>query len=162
MFATGLQTIGVTLLGDVQVGSSPERVRLVDTAMQLALPGAVRRTWDTLELEATVGTYALAVTAGDRPAATIDLTVVDHADAITVNAYDAVEVNRSTLICFSAHNAARYVAGLAWSFGTDNGEVDDTGGLFPNCATFRPDTLGPATLIASAGGQQVTVSLTVQ
>src|SRR5689334_11765192 len=71
-FAPGEREFGVALFGSVQTSSGPRNERLIDTSMQLSLAGSQRKSWDTLAVNATLGTTTVSVTAGDKPAANID------------------------------------------------------------------------------------------
>ena len=136
-FAPGSRTIGVALYGDVQGSGGPTSERLVDTSMDLALAGAERRAWDTLSIDAAVGTYPLAVTAGDKPTATLDFVVVDQADSVTAigPVPSTIAANESASICFEAVAAGRYIAGLTWTYVIDGTEMEVKGddALLRNC-----------------------------
>lgn len=164
-FAAGLRTLGVALYGDVQTSSGPRSDRLIDTSMQLALAGAERKAWDTLELNATVGTSTLSVTAGDKPAATLDVVVVDHADSVAVMqpAPSTIAPNGSASVCFQANAAGRYIAGLTWTFVVDGvTTVKDDESLQRNCiAIMTQKSTGTVSIEASAGGQSTAMAVTV-
>lgn len=163
-FAAGPRKVGVALYGDVQHSGGPAAERLVDTSMVLALQGSQRTAWDTLEVNAQVGTYPLTVTAGDKPTATIDFVVVDHADALTAisDTRTVPPANTgSTMLCFQATTGDRYIAGLAWSYVVD-GEPVTASALTPNCLSVATQkTSGTVSVEASAGGQSTTLALTV-
>ena len=162
-WATGDQTIGVALTGAVQESSGPVEERLVDTSMQLSLPGAERTAWDTLHLPAaTPGTYAVSVTAGDRPAANLDLVVVDHADAVSaMSPPSAIAPSGAADVCFEATSAGRYVVGLDWTFEVD-GTTTSQGAFTRNCIEVTTQkTSGTVTVQATAGGQSATLALAV-
>ena len=79
VWATGDQEIGIALVGQVQVGNSPQLQRLVDTSMELALAGSTRTGWDTLRVaNGVAGVHTLTITAGDKPAATLPVEFVDR------------------------------------------------------------------------------------
>jgi hypothetical protein len=165
-FASGKRTIGIALFGDVQTSSGPRSERLVDTSMELALAGAQRTAWDTLEVDAAVGTYPLAVTAGDKPTATLDFVVVDHADSIAplANAPTTIAPNSSTSVCFEALAAGRYVVGLTWTYVVDGTMtvIQGDGTLLRNCISVSTQkTSGTVTIQASAGGRSTTLALAV-
>jgi hypothetical protein len=155
VWVAGDVKLGVALYGAVQTGSGPYDNRIVDTSMQVSAGSMTRPSWDTLQLlGATVGTYPITVTAGNKPAANLDLTVVSHPDALA-----AIESSSTTLmpgshqVCFQATNSGRYVAGLDnWSFALDGVTITDT--LAPkNCASFETTaTSGTMTLHASVAG----------
>jgi hypothetical protein len=63
------------------------------------------------------------------------------------------------MICFSAHAAGRHVAGLSWTFATDNGTVEPS--LVPNCAAVTPARTGGVTITARAGGKTLAATFTV-
>lgn len=164
-FATGERTLGVALYGDVQHASGPVTERIVDTSMQLALAGAERTRWDTLTIQATVGTYALDVTAGDKPANTLDVVVVDHADALAMlpDQPTTIMPNESQSVCFEAKTAGRHVVGLDWTFTVDGEvKVQDGDWVNRNCITVSTTkTTGSIAVEAEAGGQSAAMSLTV-
>ncbi len=163
-WATGEQSIGVALSGQVQESGGPTEERLVDTSMQLALAGADRAAWDTLHLaNATTGTSSLQISAGDKPPLGIDVVVVDHADAITPQdpAPASLMTNETVSVCFSAMTGGRYVVGLGWTYVID-GVTLDAPGLGRNCASVSTTkTSGTVSVQALAGGQTATVSLSV-
>ena len=164
-FAAGRRTFGVALYGDVQTSAGSRSERLIDTSMDLALAGAERKAWDTLELDATVGTTTLAVTASDKPAASLDVVVVDHADTVAVMqpAPSTIAANGSASVCFEANAAGRYVAGLTWTFVVDGDtKVQGEDALQRNCvAVTTQKTSGTVSIQASAGGQTTAMALTV-
>lgn len=163
-WATGDQQLGVALYGQVQESSGPTSERLVDTSMQLVLPGAEHVAWDTLHLPgASAGSYAISVTAGDRPAASIELVVVDHADAVAAisPAPTTAVTNGTTQVCFAATAATRFVVGFAWAFVVD-GTAQAGDPLEPNCVLVSTKkTSGTLDVAATAGGRSATVTLTV-
>lgn len=164
-FAAGMRTFGVALYGDVQTSAGPRSDRLIDTSMQLSLPGADRKAWDTLELDAVVGTATLVVTAGDKPTANLDVVVVDHADTVAVMqpAPSTIPANGSTSVCFEANAAGRYVAGLTWTFVVDGEtKVQGDDALQRNCvAVATRKTSGTVSIQATAGGQTTAMALAV-
>ncbi len=160
VFATGEQSIGIAL--------SSNGVRLVDTSMILALDGSDRPAWDVLHVaNATVGHHAVTVTTGANPAQSLDLEVVDHADAIALldDANQSLAVGEDNELCFAATNAGRFVAGLTWTFSSDNGTAVAPGPataiVVHNCAIVTPATSGVAHIQATAGGQTMTATVTV-
>jgi len=166
VWATGDQEIGVGLFGEAQVGSSPSVMRLVDTSMVLTLSGSERTAWDSVRLaNAQVGTYPLTVTAGDRPAATFDVEIVDGATEIVSlsGQMPTIPANSSDNVCFAAMNDGRYVYGLTWTFVVDgHTTVQGKDDLTRNCV--RVSDLGLSetiTVEASAGGQSLTVTARV-
>ena len=158
VFAPGAQDVTVALVGETEGGG---RVRAVDESMTIALPGANRTRWDTLRFAAaTVGHHALTVTAGDCPAASLDVEVVAGADALVAQVpLSPIVVGQGSFVCFSAHAAGRHVAGLAWTFSSDNGPIQVW--LDPNCAAVQPERAGTLTVTASAGGQTLAAAFTV-
>lgn len=166
VFATGEQEIGVALVGDVQEsgGTTPERI--VDTSMILDLPGSTRTSWDSIKIpSATVGTYPLVVTAGDKPAATMPIEVVAGADAIApLDAQPTVPANSSASVCFEATSNGRYIYGLTWTFVT-NGvtTVNGRDTLSRNCISVSSagKTSGSIPVTASAGGKTVAINVLV-
>lgn len=162
-WATGDQHIGVALTGAVQESTGPAEERIVDTSMQLALDGAEQSAWDELHLPAAAaGTYSIAVTAGDRPTASVPLVVVDHADAVTaLSPPSGIAPNGATMVCFQATAGGRYVVGLTWSYAID-GVATNARTLTPNCIeATTTKTSGTVSVQASAGGQAATVTLAV-
>jgi len=164
-FNVGERDLGVALYGDVQHSSGPVAERLVDTSMHLTLAGATRRSWDRLSIDFAPGTYPLSVTAGDKPAATLDVVVVDHADSLVLRAGEPTTIvpNQSRSFCFEALAGARYIVGLTWTFNVD-GEIETHGdpSLSRNCISFSTTkTTGTISVQASAGGQSATVAVAV-
>lgn len=164
-FAPGARELGIAIYGDVQTSHGPRSQRLIDTSMNLQLAGATRKGWDSLSINAVVGTSTLAVTAGDKPAANLDFVVVDHADSVSVidRAPSTVAANQSTSVCFQALTAGRYVAGLTWTFIVDGATtVQGDGRLLRNCiGVSTQKTSGTVSVQASAGGQTTAIALTV-
>jgi hypothetical protein len=152
VFAPGARDITVALLGQPAEGGTGA-MRVVDESMKIELAGATRRSWDTIRTPAlAAGLHAMKVTAGDRPAAIVDVEVVAGADAIVQQPMQApLVVGSSSIVCFSAHAAGRHVAGLAWTFTSDNGTA--TPALLPNCAAVKAERAGAMTVTASAGGR---------
>lgn len=164
-FNAGTREFGVALYGDVQTSSGPRSQRLIDTSMELQLAGATRKGWDALQINAAVGTSLLAVTAGDKPAANLDIVVVDHADSVAVMqpAPSTIVANQSESVCFEAVAGTRYVAGLTWTYVVDGQTtVKDDGDLQRNCVSVSTQkTTGTIAIQATAGGQTTAMALTV-
>jgi hypothetical protein len=165
-FAPGNRRFAVALWGDVQTSSGPQSERLIDTSMAVLLPGADRKTWDTLEINASgPGTMPVSVTAGDKPAAQIDLVIADHADSVALgpNAPSTIYPNGSATVCFEAVAAGRYLAGLTWTFNVDGvAKVQGDDSLARNCISVSTQkTSGSVSIQASAGGQTTAMALTV-
>ena len=166
-WATGAQTFGIALTGDVQVGGSPDRQRLIDSSMEVTLDGATRTSWDTLRLpNAAPGTYQLGVTAGDRPALDLTLTVVAGAEALElVGAAPTVPLGGSASLCVTAVAGGRTVLGLSWRFDVD-GVVTTQGAdaIRRNCIVVDAGARVGGAMIpvtAQAGGRELTVTLEV-
>ncbi len=151
VLAPGARDVTVAVLGQVPGGAGP--VRVVDESMGIELAGATRRSWDTIGVPAlAVGHHAMKVTAGNRPAAALDVEVVAGADEIVAQPVQApIEAGRAATVCFSARAAGRHVAGLTWTFASDNGTAVRS--LFPNCAAVTAERAGNLTVTASAGGR---------
>lgn len=147
VFAAGDLRVGVALLG----GDLGSEFRLVDESMTLTLAGATRTAWDTVELaDAPAGTYDLEVAAGGLPAAVVSFEVVDTIDELATDGPGgSLIAGQGGLICFTARSTGRDVAGLAWSFETDNGTHTE---LVANCAAVTPERAGTLTITATAGG----------
>jgi len=160
-FAAGDVKLGVALLGAVQEDSGPQEERLVDQSMQLVLAGSTQRAWDALEMSsAASGTYGLSVTAGNRPAANVDVIVVDHLDSLVADDSNETSItpNATSIVCFDGLAGGRYVAGLTWHFLINN--VDHPSGL-GNCIGVSAQTAGPITVVGSADGMSATTTITV-
>lgn len=158
-WAPGTFDIGVALYGSVG-NQAPER--LVDDTMTLDLPGATQTHWDTLHVvNAQPGTSTLMVTAGDKPAAPIDIVVTPNADSVMPDeAPNAVVLNTVTDVCFIAVTGSRTLVGLPWTFTVDGSA--GTTGVSPNCAAVKTTkTTGSVTIVANAGGKSATLSLPV-
>lgn len=164
-FAPGSRKIGVALYGDVQKSSGPVSERIIDTSMQVQLAGAQRMGWDTFEVNASVGTHAVAVTAGDKPTASLDFVVVDDADSvIALNPPASMMPNGSATVCFQATAGNRYIAGLSWAFQIDGGatKTQGDGTLTRNCiGVTTTKTSGMVAVQATAGGQSSTVNIAI-
>ncbi|CAN5600066.1 hypothetical protein BH11MYX1_BH11MYX1_05770 [soil metagenome] len=162
-FATGTVKAGVALYGQVQASTGPQEERLIDQSMALELAGATQLAWDSLQLaSATTGTYALGVTAGDRPTTNLDVIVVDHLDQIVKAPENATTIAPmgSAIVCFDAITDGRYVAGLAWHYLVDS--VDKTQNALGNCISVGTNqTSGTVTVVGSAMGQSATLTLTI-
>jgi len=158
VFAPGGRDVTVALFGETSGGAA---MRTIDQSMELDFPGATRLSWDTLRLPAlAVGRHPLAITVGDRPAASLDVEVVAAADDIVAQPVELpLLAGRVTSVCFSARAAARHIVGLSWTFTTDNGTAERS--VITNCAAVKPDRLGTLNLTASAGGKTMIVSLSV-
>ena len=164
-FNIGERQLGIALYGDVQQSSGPVSERLVDASMELTLTSAQRKAWDTLRIDFAPGTYPLTITAGDKPANTLDVVVVDHADSLATmpNQPTTIVPNQSRSICFEALTGTRYIAGLSWTFDVE-GEtrIQGDGSLLRNCISVSTTkTSGTVNVSATAGGQYASVSLTV-
>jgi hypothetical protein len=164
-FAAGEREFGIAIYGDVQTSSGPRSQRLIDTSMALQLAGSSREGWDSLSINAAVGTSTLSVTAGDKPAANLDFIVVDHADTVSVinPAPSTIAVNQSQSVCFQALASGRYVAGLTWTYVVDGAtSVKGEGTLQRNCVSVSTQkTSGTVSVQATAGGQTTAMALTV-
>ncbi len=167
VWATGEQEIAVALHGEVQNGSSPRLERLVDTSMQLSMAATERRAWDVLRMpNAQVGSYALTVTAGDKPAATLNVDIVAGADSMVLlgSASPTVPANSSSSVCFAAMSGQRYVYGLTWTFVVGGATVvHDGNDLNRNCVSVHATgmTSGMIAVMASAGGRTASVNVAV-
>jgi len=160
-YAAGAVRVGVALYGAVQHDAGPEEDRLVDQSMVLSLGGATQSGWDTLELpSATAGTYPLAVTAGNKPTANVDVVVVDHLDTLVSDSLNdtVLAPNATTEVCFDGLAGGRYVAGLSWHF-TVNAVAQPS--LLGNCVSVTAGTTGPISVTAMADGVSATVSIAV-
>lgn len=160
-FAAGNVRLAVALSGAVQETSGPQQERLIDQSMQLVLAGSTQRAWDALEMSsATVGTYGLSVTAGNRPTANLDVVVVDHLDSLVADDSNETTLapNESALICFDGIAGGRYVAGLTWHYLINN--VDQASSV-GNCVSVSALTAGPITIVGSADGISATTTITV-
>ena len=158
-WAPGNFDIGVALYGKV---GSMEHQRLVDESAVLDLAGATQKHWDTLSITgAQTGTSTLMVTAGDKPAAPIDIVVTATADQVQPEqAPTAVTVNQATEVCFIATSGSRTIVGLPWTFTVDGAPADAD--LSANCAAVKTaKTTGTVSIVASAGGQSATLVLPV-
>jgi hypothetical protein len=165
-FNIGQHDVGVALYGDVQTSSGPAPQRLVDTSMQLTLAGATRLSWDKLRINYTTpGTHSIAVTAGDKPTAMLDMIVVDHADTVLSLQDNPAGIipNQTATLCFEALAGQRYIIGLTWEFNVDGTIVThDDGDIQRNCVSVTTTkTSGNVNVIASAGGQSASYSLLV-
>jgi hypothetical protein len=163
-FVPGQRKLGIALYGDVQTANGSESQRIIDTSMQLTLPGSQRTAWDTVQADVVVGTYPLEVVAGNKPAATLDVVVVDGVDTISQLGIDStIPPNQSRSFCFQARNAGRYVAGLTWTFNVDAVEKTQGDGMINrNCVSVTTTKVtGSVALQASAGGQSMALNLTV-
>ncbi len=155
VFWTGPQTVGVALY-DAHTAQ-----RLVDTGMTIDAAGATRRGWDTVDITSTSpGTRSLTITAGDKPAFAIELTVVNHVDAISKDANPDLHPDGGE-VCFTAHSGASRIVGAPWSFAIDNGTVADNLGILLNCVRLEGLAVGTAHLTATAGDQSVAFDLAV-
>lgn len=158
-WAPGTFDIGIALYGKV---GSMEHQRLVDDSMALDLAGATQTHWDTLHLaNAQPGTSTLMVTAGDKPAAPIDIVVTPNADSVTPDqAPTAVVTNQVTDVCFIAVTGSRTLVGLPWTFMVDGTAA--AAGLAPNCVGVKTTkTTGTVAIVANAGGKSTSLQLPV-
>ncbi|MEO6774157.1 MAG: hypothetical protein ABI467_14255 [Kofleriaceae bacterium] len=160
-FIAGDVEVGVALLGQVQDSGGPTEQRIVDQSMQLTLAGATQRAWDRVELPAaTAGTSALAVTAGERPTANLDVVVVDHLDQLVIDPASSATVapNATAEVCFDGLANDRYVAGLVWHFLVDGVAKAGSG----NCVGVTTTaTSGTITVIGSADGMSATATVAI-
>ncbi len=164
-FASGLRTFGIALYGDVQTSNGPRSQRLIDNSMEVVLAGAVREAWDTFEIDAAPGTLAMSVTAGDKPAAQLDLVIADQADTVAVmqSSPSTIPAMGTASVCFEALVGGRYLAGLTWTYVVD-GETTVKGddSLQRNCISVTTEkTSGTISIEASAGGQSTAMALSV-
>ena len=169
VWATGDQPIGIALYGDVQHSGGPVSERLVDTSLVATLTGATRTRWDEVRLaNASVGHHALGVTAGDKPAADLDVEVVDGAGSIAFQGTEPATIasGSSSLFCFSAMSSNRYIYGLTWTFHVDGGApiTQGAGTLASNCIDVSVPTsrtAGTVMIDASAGGKATTLAVAI-
>lgn len=155
-FAPGARKLGIALYNN-------QLTRLIDTSMQVGIDGT-RASWDTFNVNATLGTHTVSVTAGDKPAANIDLVVVDHADSVVaVNPPPSMQPNGSTTVCFQASSGNHYIAGLTWSYTVDGVEkTQGDGTTTRNCiGVSTTKTSGAVAVSATAGGQSTSVSIPI-
>jgi hypothetical protein len=154
--------VGVALYGQVQESGGPTDERIVDQSMQLTLAGATQRAWDLVQLPAAnAGTYGLAVTAGDKPTANLDIVVVDHIDTLVADPANASTVlpQGIAFTCFDGLANDRFVAGLTWHFTVDGVAKDGIG----NCvgAGSSTATSGTLTVVGTADGMSATATVTI-
>jgi hypothetical protein len=167
VFGPGEQEIGVALIGDVQTSSGVDARRIVDTSMVLDLPGSVRTGWDSFRIpNAQVGSYSLAVTAGDKPTAQLVVDIVATADSVApIDAgTKTVQPGSSTTVCFQATSNGRYIYGLVWNYNVDGQAiVKDRNSLARNCVSVPAGnrTSGSVPVSAAAGGKQVAINVLV-
>lgn len=165
-FAPGPRELGVRLFGRYDTTSGPLQARVVDTSLELSLAGAQRAAWDTLSFDGTQGSHVLTVVAGNHDPVDIDVAVVANADAMTPlePVPTSIPLEATTLVCFEATNAERYVAGLTWTFLVDGVQtVHGDGTSNRNCARATSNkTSGTISVEAQAGGQTATVMLAVE
>ena len=102
------------------------------------------------------------MTAGNRPAATVGVIVVDHLDTLHSDATNesTITPNTSSLVCFDGLAGGRYVAGLTWHFLINN--VDQPSSL-GNCimVTAPAASSSPITVVGSADGLSATTTIAV-
>jgi len=147
------EPIGIALIGEAQ--------RLVDDSMQLAMPTGERIAWDQMyPADETVGTYSLSVPAGDRPATSFDVVIVDHADAVAaIEPPSAIAPGTTTELCFAPTSAGRFIVGLTWMIQVGDDLPIETKS---NCVyVSAPNNASTLTVQASAGGQSTTITLPV-
>ena len=158
VFGPGTLELTVALFGQIEGGS---KTRVVDESLVIAAPGAIRSAWDSVRLpNPTVGIHTVTARAGDQPEAALPVEVVAGADSIVAHAPQPPPVvAQGSVICFSARVAGRHVAGLAWTFATDNGTAQAW--LTRNCAIVAPERAGALTVTARAGGQTIAAPFTV-
>ena len=155
-FAPGPRKLGIALYSSLGQ-------RLIDTSMQVQIDG-VRASWDTFNTNTQLGTQTVVVTAGDKPAANIDLVVVDHADSVVaINPPPSMQPNGSTTVCFQASSGNRYIAGLSWTFNVEGVEkTQGDGTTTRNCVSVSTTkTSGSVAISATAGGQSTSVSIPI-
>lgn len=155
-FAPGPRKLGIALY-------TSSGMRLIDTSMQVQIDG-VRASWDTFNTNTQLGTRTVTVTAGDKPAADIDLVVVDTADSVVaINPPPSMQPNGSASVCFQASSGNRYIAGLSWAFNVDGVEkAQGDGTLTRNCVTVSTTkSSGSVAITATAGGQSTSVSIPI-
>jgi len=125
--------------------------------MMLEMDGASRAEWDTVWLAgAMAGTHPLVVTAGDHSPTTLEVVIVDGADAIdAIDPPVTVLVGALSELCFAPRNAGQFIAGFAdWSVTTDNGEIEPT--PQSNCFMLQGAAVaGPVNVSVHAGGMTV-------
>jgi hypothetical protein len=162
-FAPGDFDIAIGLFGQVQESGGPAEERIVDSSMTLVLAGATKTAWDTLHnTGATPGTRTLTVTAGDKPALSIDVVVVATADQVApLDAPQKLVTGVAADVCFTATSGTRTVVGLPWTFTVDG--VSEAAATFaPNCITVTTQkTSGTVSINGAAGGQMATLVLNV-
>jgi hypothetical protein len=136
----GTVKIGVALYGAVQESSGPEQERLVDTSMTISLGGASRKAWDEVQLAASPGTYPLAVSAGDKPTATLDVVIVDHATRSRCKRNRRRSPAQYVAVLHREALVAATSSSLSWSFLVDGaGESHGDGSVARNCDYDRDD-----------------------
>jgi hypothetical protein len=161
-WAPGTFDIAVALYGQVQESGGPTEERLVDSSMTLALTGAQKTAWDTLHLaNAQTGTSTLMVTAGDKPAAAIDIVIIATADTVgPIDSPASLMTNVSADVCFSATTGSRTLVGLPWTFTVDG--AAQPASLEPNCVAVKTTkTTGTVSIVGTAGGKSATLQLAV-
>jgi hypothetical protein len=136
---------------------------LIDEAAMISGPTITRSNqWDTATFVGSVppGNQAITVTAGDKPAATLEVRVVARAEQVAAIAPPTqLFANESAIVCFRASTGNARVVGLPWSF-TINGVVaNDT--LTRNCTSVGLDQPGTATVVATAGDVSTTLAIPV-
>ncbi len=126
--------------------------RLVDEALVLDAPGSTFVTWDTFELTAAPGTTSMMVTAGDKAPIAVDLVTVAAVEDLveTIPPSQTLAAGSTGVVCFEARASGHFVAGLDWTYATDNGDVQEF--LTPDCVTVSPAIAGEIEIVATAGG----------
>ncbi len=136
---------------------------LIDEAAMISGPAITRSTqWDTATFVGSVasGSQAITVTAGDKPAATLEVRVVARAEQVAAITPPAqLYANESAIVCFRASTGNARVVGLPWTFTINGVAANDT--LTRNCTSVGLAQPGTATVVATAGDVSTTLAIPV-
>lgn len=165
VWAAGAQEISVGLW------SAPDSIGtsdlLVDESLTLSMAGATQTSWDTILVPAAAPGHRELLVSGGSGSVVLDVETVAAPDAIASapGSSSQLSIYGSERLCFVARHGTRYVAGAAWSFTMDGGQVlattlADT--AHTGCAYFAAQQKGTVQIHATASGFTQTLTFVAQ
>ncbi|HEY4058486.1 MAG TPA: hypothetical protein VGM39_17860 [Kofleriaceae bacterium] len=163
VWARGDQDITIRLWSAPDAELEDHRDALVDESLTLSMPGASQTTWQTIHVpDAPAGHRALAVSGSVEQI--LDIETIGEPDALEIDE-GSYQFGGATGYCVTARHQGRYVAGAAWSFTVDGGDIVPDPAFHTatsGCVDVFPRVPGTMHIHATASGLTRVFDVTAQ